>query len=94
LFTSLRTRCSRTRSRAYLLGAGNASLFECSFSLCLSRACLGKLIAFSTKSGSKRRFSVPASFYYVLVTMTTGERFRLFSAFFRVFPMFVLSLSW
>ena len=33
--------------------------FECCFSLCLSRACLGKSIVFTHKNGAKKVFSAP-----------------------------------
>jgi hypothetical protein len=34
-----------------------ASLFECFISLCLSRACLGQIIVFSTQMAQKDAFS-------------------------------------
>ena len=56
--------------RRALSGRENASLFE--FFLCLSRACLGKMISFSIKCGQK---DAPLPSPTSIVTFTTKDQF-------------------
>ena len=64
----------------------NASFFEC-FSLCLSRACLGKMIILVYKWRKKTRFLTVALWREYRVPATNA-------LFFSTFPMSVPSLSW
>ena len=67
-------------------------------SLCLSRACLGKMIVFIYKRRKKWRFrttELPDRDCTVAVSIDQRRQLvKLRESVFRVFPMFVPSLSW